>query len=158
MALTKKQKSFVEIALGAAVVLLLAAAYLFGMTLAPSPTQLPTTTLSIGGTQIVAEIAATPAEQEQGLSGRDGLLPMHGMFFVFNHPDRWGIWMKDMKFPIDILWADENGRVITLEQNVSPETYPKSFYPQASALYVVELPAGFAAAHDIAIGSQIVVK
>lgn len=128
------------------------------MTPAPSPTQLPTTALSVGGTEIVAEIAATPAQQEQGLSGRAGLLPMHGMFFVFNHSDRWGIWMKDMRFSLDILWADENGRVITVEQNVSPSTYPQSFYPQAPALYVVELPAGFIAAHSIAIGSQIVVK
>jgi uncharacterized membrane protein (UPF0127 family) len=138
------------------VALLALAAYLVFMPVA-NP-KLPTATLAIGSVSIVAELATTPGEQEQGLSGRLALASHSGMFFVFDHPDKWGIWMKDMHFPIDIVWADENGMIVTIEHDVPPSSYPASFYPTAPASYVLELPAGFTAAQGIAIGQQIVVK
>jgi hypothetical protein len=144
--------------LGASAVLavLLFCAYVFYMP--ANEATLPTTTLTIGATQLEVELATTQAEREQGLSGRAALLPGHGMFFTFDTPGAWGIWMKDMKFPIDIIWADEDGLVITIEENATPESYPKSFYPTYAAQYVLEVPAGFVKERSIAIGQQIVVK
>jgi uncharacterized membrane protein (UPF0127 family) len=138
------------------VALLALAAYLVFMPIA-NP-KLPTATLAIGSVSIAAELATTPDEQAQGLSGRMSLADGTGMFFVFDHADKWGIWMKDMRFPIDILWADENGMIVTIEHDVPPSSYPDSFYPTAPASYVLEVPAGFAETHGIAIGQQIVVK
>ena len=156
MALSKEKRDFL-LGTGTILVALSAvAAYLFFMPIA-NPA-LPTATLTIGDTSIVAELATTPAEQEQGLSGRLALGQGRGMFFVFDHADKWGIWMKDMRFPIDILWADENGMIITIEHDVPPSSYPASFYPTALSSFVLEVPAGFAKAHAIAIGQQIVVK
>jgi len=156
MALSKEKRDFLLGTNTILVALAAVAAYLFFMPIA-NPT-LPTATLTIGDTSIVAELATTPAEQEQGLSGRLALGQGRGMFFVFDHADKWGIWMKDMRFPIDILWADENGMIITIEHDVPPSSYPASFYPTALSSFVLEVPAGFAKAHAIAIGQQIVVK
>ena len=156
MAIAKEKREFL---LGASVLfvaLLVLCAYLFFMPQS-NPT-LPTTTLSIGSTSLEVELATSPAQQEEGLSGRLSLAPGHGMFFVFDHADKWGIWMKDMRFPIDILWANENGIIVTIEHDVSPATYPHSFYPSAEASYVLEVPAGYTQAQGIAIGQQIVVK
>ena len=110
-------------------------------------------TISIGGTVIYVDVADTEVLREQGLSGRLNLPEGRGMLFVFENDDTWGIWMKDMLFSIDIVWADASGTVITVAAHVAPDTYPKSFYPSAPARYVLELPAGFAAAHDIRTGS-----
>ena len=108
--------------------------------------------VSVGSTTISVEVADTQRERAQGLSGRAELALGHGMLFVFEREGEWGIWMKDMHFPIDILWADNEGRVITIEKNISPDTYPKVFYPRGSALYVLEVPAGYTMAHGVVEG------
>ncbi|HEV8677288.1 MAG TPA: DUF192 domain-containing protein [Candidatus Paceibacterota bacterium] len=157
MAISKEKREFL-IGTGTIVVALLAlAAYLFFMPVSGQAT-LPETSLAIGSTSIEVELATTGGEQEQGLSGRNSLAQGHGMFFVFDHADKWGIWMKDMKFPIDILWANENGIIVTIEHDVPPSSYPQSFYPSADSSYVLELPAGYTQEKGIAIGQQIVLK
>jgi uncharacterized protein len=104
----------------------------------------------------MVDVADTAALREQGLSGRTSLGPGNGMLFIFEHDGNWGIWMKDMRFAIDIVWMDKEGGVVGLEAEVSPQTYPASFYPDSPARYVLELPAGAAAAYGIAIGAKIV--
>ncbi len=111
--------------------------------------------ITVGGISVAVDIADTDALREQGLSGRDTLPEGKGMLFVFEQDNAWGIWMKDMRFPIDIIWADGQGRVITIADSIAPGTYPEIFYPSAPARYVLELPAGFAAAHGIAVGSKL---
>ena len=105
----------------------------------------------------MVEVADTESTREQGLSGRLNLPEGQGMLFVFDTDGSWGIWMKDMRFAIDIVWADASGAIVTVSSNVAPDTYPeKSFYPIAPARYVLELPAGFTTAHGIAAGSKLV--
>lgn len=104
----------------------------------------------------MAEVVNTEGSRELGLSGRTSLAPNTAMLFVFDSSDKWGIWMKDMRFNLDIVWLSEQGVVVGLEQDVSPNTYPEAFYPNMPARYVLELPAGFAAAHKVAEGSQFV--
>jgi hypothetical protein len=112
--------------------------------------------VTVGDTTIYVETAATEVARERGLSGRDSLAPNTGVLFVFDTDGEWGIWMKDMKFSIDILWLAEDGTVVTIAPNTSPDSYPQSFRPTAPAHYVLELPAGFAAAHSIGVGSKFV--
>ena len=112
-------------------------------------------TISIGDTVISVEVADTEGSREQGLSGRSDLRSGKGMLFVFDTDGTWGIWMKDMQFPIDIVWVDVFGTVVTVAENVAPDTYPKVFNPSAPARYVLELPAGFTAEQGIKEGSII---
>ena len=112
----------------------------------------------VGSTTIPVDIANTYATQKQGLSGRTHLPEGTGMLFVFEREDLWSMWMKDMLFSIDIVWADGDGEVITIAHEVSPQTYPNSFAPSRPARYVLELPAGFARSHGIAEGTKLVVQ
>ena len=80
------------------------------------------------------------------------------MLFIFESDERWGIWMRDMLFPIDIIWADAGGAIVTIAKNIAPETYPHVFEPVAPARYALEVPAGFAARHGIAEGVRIKVR
>ncbi len=117
----------------------------------------PTTTgptLSFGSTAITVDVADTPKKQTQGLSGRSSLAENSGMLFVFDRAGLWGIWMKDMNFPIDILWFDETFSVITIKENATPESYPNVFKPIASAKYVLEVPAGFVSSHNVTVGER----
>lgn len=135
--------------------------FVFVLTLIPMPNntaQLPTVTLTAGDATIVAEVVLTEADQQKGLSGRLALADGAGMLFVYDKEGKPGIWMKDMNFSLDIVWANSEGIIVTIESNVSPATYPTAFYPSAPAAYVLELPAGYAKKHNIAIGGQIVVK
>src|SRR3990167_4883700 len=84
------------------------------------------TTVTVGTAKISAEVVDEPAELAQGLSGRDSLLSGNGMLFVFPNVDYHAIWMKDMKFPIDIIWLDENKQVVDVVESATPESYTDS--------------------------------
>lgn len=109
----------------------------------------------IHGVPILLEVADTETARAKGLSGRDRLPDGHGMLFVFDTEDKYGMWMKDMKFPIDILWLDSEYRIVAAEHVVTPDTYPKVFYPPVPARFVLELPAGFAKENDFKIGDRL---
>ncbi len=120
------------------------------------PTMLETREIKTPAATLRVEVADTPTAREQGLSNHVPLGSGEGMLFVFDTDDRWGIWMKDMRFAIDILWLDAEGKVVWLESNVAPETYPTVFYPDTPARYVLELPANAAEAYDLVVGAQVV--
>ena len=111
-------------------------------------------TFAIGNATLKLEVADTDAERLKGLSGRDSLGAKSGLLFVFDTEGYYGIWMKDMKFPIDIAWLDKNKRIVTIDSNVSPDTYPQVFNPDSQSLYVLETNAGFFDSHNVKIGDQ----
>ena len=113
------------------------------------------TTVVIGGISLLIEIAETEEERRQGLSNRVSLDENSGMLFIFGQPSTGGIWMKDMRFPIDIIWIDENYSIIDIKHNAQPESFPEIFYPQTNAKYVLEVNAGFTKQHDIFVGDQV---
>ena len=80
------------------------------------------------------------------------------MLFSFPKDGRYGFWMKDTLVPLDIFWLDEQGRVVSIAEQVAPATYPDVFYPSAPARYVLETAAGFAQAHAIKTGTPLLLK
>ena len=102
----------------------------------------PSPVVTLGGKLFSVEIADTPATQERGLSGHAPLSDGQGMLFVFDKSDNYGFWMKDMTFPIDIVWLNSDMKIAHIEKSVFPETYPKVFYPNALTQYVLEISAG----------------
>jgi uncharacterized membrane protein (UPF0127 family) len=112
-------------------------------------------TIQLKGSTIRVTVAVTPAEREQGLSGRPGLASDEGMLFVFEREGDYAFWMKDMLFSIDIVWIDSAGKIIYIAPSVSPDTYPTAFDPRMNALYVLELPAGYAASHGVSIADVV---
>jgi uncharacterized membrane protein (UPF0127 family) len=115
-------------------------------------------TVQIGSALIRAELATTETEQIKGLSGRISLASSTGMLFVFDYSSNWGIWMKDMNFPIDVLWIADDLQVADIVENMSPESYPKVYTPKMSSLYVLEVPAGTVNNYGISIGQDVVLK
>ncbi len=119
------------------------------------PSALPKETITIGTTTVTVEIAATPQARQQGLSNRSKLAPNTGMLFVFGSPGEYGFWMKDMKFPLDLVFIDAHKTIVTIDQNVSPDTYPQAYFASKPVQYVIELPAGFVALNGIVQGGSV---
>lgn len=104
---------------------------------------------------ISLDVANNEATRAQGLSGRRNLPTDRAMLFVFDRPGNHCMWMKDMNFPIDIVWLDANKRIVTVAADVAPKTYPKTFCPTEFAQYVLEFPAGMAAKSNLAAGQLL---
>jgi len=111
-------------------------------------------------TRVQAEIAATEAEREHGLMLRSSLGDLDGMIFVFDAPGLHAFWMKDTLIPLDMIWIDDAGKVVSIAESVPPcktaecPTYP----PRAPASYVLEVNAGFAKKHQLRIGDKLAVS
>lgn len=120
-----------------------------------APQLRPHVTLHLGDGVFLTQVAKTPTAREKGLSNTQSLRDNEGMLFVFDHDDKWAIWMKNMNYPIDIVWLDKDKKVVYIVKNAPPESYPyESFVPKQEARYVVEVPAGTVAKKSIVIGGQ----
>jgi uncharacterized membrane protein (UPF0127 family) len=111
--------------------------------------------VSIGGQVVFAHIADDDDSRRKGLSGSSPLGEKEGMLFIFDTASRWGMWMREMKYDLDIVWMDSEKRVVYIAKNVSPDTYPKAFLPDKDALYVLELPAGFVDKYNVSMGNVV---
>lgn len=109
----------------------------------------------IGGAEIEIELADTLEERIRGLSGRAELPPDRGMLFIYDQPDLYGIWMKDMNFPIDIIWFGPDKKIAGISENVKPESFPEIFKPPEPVNYILEVNAGFADNNGIKTGDEI---
>ncbi|MHB1316976.1 MAG: DUF192 domain-containing protein [Minisyncoccota bacterium] len=96
----------------------------------------------LGNTEYKLDIADTISLRERGLSYRKNLALNTGMLFVFDTPGVLKFWMKDMNFPIDIIWFDKDKKVVHIEHSLSPETYPNVYGPTIPTQYVIEIPVG----------------
>jgi len=110
--------------------------------------------LTIKEIPIVVEIANTPATRIRGLGGRESLNENEGMLFAFATSGKYEFWMKDVVFPIDIIWFDQNFKVIDIEENISPLTYPETFTSKDKARYALEVNSGFSRRNEIKIGEN----
>ena len=103
-------------------------------------------TIDIKGNKIQLEIADSIEEQKKGLSGREKLANNKAMLFKFSKADRHAFWMKDMKFPIDIVFINGE-KVVTIYENVKPVQNDRSsnlttYTPSTPADKVLELNEG----------------
>ncbi len=103
---------------------------------------------------ILVEEKSKPEEMMIGLSGRTGLENGKGMLFVFNEVGSHGFWMKDMNFPIDIIFLNENLEVVGVERSLATSTYPEIFGEEFVSKYVLEVNAGFADMNVIKVGDK----
>ncbi len=110
--------------------------------------------VAINKALIKVDVVITAEDQEKGLGGRESLGENEGMLFVFATPDKHFFWMKDMKFAIDMVWLDEFGRIVYIEKNATPASYPELFGPKKSSKYVLEIPAGFSDIQNIQVGDK----
>ncbi len=125
----------------------------------PATTDLGKATVSINDHTFQVEIATTSASQQLGLSGRKSLGQDRGLLFLFDKPDYYSFWMKDMLFPIDIIYIDNEKVVSIIHEAQPPKTAnPEIFQPDAPSDSVLEINAGLAKKYTIKKGDTVTVK
>lgn len=116
--------------------------------------------INTGNLKIQAAVADTADERKEGLGDRDELPISAGMLFVFDKSDSYAIWMKDMKFPIDIIWVGEDKKIVDIAENAVPEPKKKNdelkiYRPKAEAKYILEINAGLVRLHNLQVGDTV---
>lgn len=124
--------------------------------------QVPKSKVTIDNHSFQVEVATTSAQQQQGLSGRKSLPQGQGMLFIFNHADRYPFWMKDMNFPLDMIFINNN-KIVKIFQNVpTPKTTNLNdlpyYAPDVPANQVLEINAGLARQYDFKNGDAVKVE
>ncbi|KKR13848.1 MAG: hypothetical protein UT40_C0009G0013 [Candidatus Woesebacteria bacterium GW2011_GWA1_39_21b] len=116
------------------------------------------TEIKLGGNKLIVELAENKKQQERGLSYRQNLADQAGMLFIFSRPGKPGFWLKDMNFPLDLVWIDADQNIVHLTKNLTPDTYPKTFSSPLPIKYVLEIKAGQADQLKLAIGQRLKFK
>jgi len=124
--------------------------------------ELPRATVTIGSSTFNAELATTMVQQARGLSGRTGLGANDGMLFLFGSSTVQTFWMKDMNFPIDMIWIGSD-KVLGFEQNApapAPGTqlWELPIYASPDGVdTVLEVVAGTVLKDNITIGEPVTI-
>ena len=124
-------------------------------TLSSCATGSPSVTLN--GETFTVEIAESLEEQSRGLMFRDELPEGHGMLFTYRVPQAQSFWMKNVKFPIDILFFDGEQELINVAARARPcRREPcRSYRSERPAQYVLELNAGVAESLGVEPGDRL---
>lgn len=111
-------------------------------------------TIVVGETPFSVEIAKTDAERAKGLMGRESLAANSGMWFVFPAMGEEKFWMKDTLIPLDLIYVDDNMKVVHVIENAPPES-TELLISSAPFQYVLEVNAGTVDEHDIKVGDAV---
>lgn len=111
----------------------------------------------IGEIAVSARIADDPEERQQGLSGTESLGELEAKLFVFDAEGYHDMWMKDMNYPIDIIFINNQFRVVDIAENVLPESYPLTYTSSRPARFVLETNAYFARTFSVNEGDYVTI-
>ncbi len=118
----------------------------------------PGSKVSINSAIFKVELAKTQKELTNGLSGRNSLPQNQGMLFVFEKPSYYSFWMRDMKFPLDIIFILDN-KVVRVFENMpaaaAGDTNPAQFGSDVLSDKVLEINAGAAKKNKIKVGDTV---
>ena len=117
--------------------------------------------ITISDIRITVEIADDNEKITKGLMFREGLPDKHGMLFVFEEERKYQFWMMNMKFNIDIIWLDEDGKVVYVVEGAEPcidEAHISlcAYKPDETAKYVLEVNSGFVKKYGISENSRMI--
>ena len=120
---------------------------------------LPEAYVKIADKDLYVMVADTPSRWFKGLSGRKNMGIYDGMLFVFPDASRRAMVMRDMIFPLDVVWITDS-KVVDLKQNLMPEKDKDEaslthYLPSEPSDVVLELPAGFVERSGIKVGDDV---
>jgi uncharacterized membrane protein (UPF0127 family) len=119
----------------------------------------PSSTVTIKNQTIPVYLAQSETERQQGLSGRNSLPINQGMLFIFDKPDYYAFWMKDMKFPIDIVFIN-GSKVVSITENARPVPSGQlpTYQPTGPSDKALEINAGLSKKYNIKPGDTLDIK
>ncbi len=144
-------KENIRLLIGAAVVLFI------GLLIITFVMSKKATQVTVNDKTFNVSIAKTEKERQTGLSNTEKLSENQGMLFVFDKPDFYSFWMKNMDYPIDIIYINGD-KVTTVIENAKPGTSEANleiYQPDSESDKVLEINAGLAKKYNIRKGTII---
>lgn len=114
---------------------------------------MPTTTLTMGDASLVVEIADNGERRARGLMYRNSMPTNEGMLFVYPESKDRSFWMKNVRFPLSIAFADEAGTIVAIA-DMRPMS-KKSTLSGAPAMYAIETNKGWFESHGVEVGDTV---
>jgi uncharacterized membrane protein (UPF0127 family) len=117
--------------------------------------EFPRGTIMVDDIPLEVQIADTDPRRIRGLMFQDQLPYDQGMIFVFNEPGLYSLWMLNMQFSLDMMWFDQDGKVVHIEKDIPPcktvveISACQSIVPSDDAIYVLEVTSGFVDQNNI---------
>ena len=117
--------------------------------------EFPMGTIKVDKIPLEVQIADTEPRRVRGLMFQDQLPYNQGMIFVFEQPGLYSLWMLNMQFSLDMIWFDQDGKVVHIEKDIPPCKTPleiaacQSIVPDNDAVYVLEVTSGFVDQNNI---------
>jgi len=117
--------------------------------------EFPMGTIKVDDIPLQVLIADTEPRRVRGLMFEDQLPYDQGMIFVFEKSGIYSLWMLNMQFSLDMIWFDQDGKVVHIEKDVPPCKTPfeittcQSIVPDEEAVYVLEVTSGFVDQNNI---------
>jgi len=113
--------------------------------------------LTINEREFMVQIAGTPRKREVGLSNVDELPLDEGMLFIFPEKDYRTFWMKDTLIPLDIIFIDDQYRIVEIFHNVPPCTDNDCEYYRSikRAKYVLEINGGLSSEYGFRMSNLV---
>jgi hypothetical protein len=111
--------------------------------------EFPRGTIMVDTIPLQVQIADSEPRRIRGLMFQDQLPYDQGMIFVFEKPGLYSLWMLNMQFSLDMIWFDQDGKIVHIEKDVPPCKTPleiatcQSIVPDKEAVYVLEVTSGF---------------
>ncbi len=112
--------------------------------------EFPRGTIKLDEHVLEVQIADTEPRRVRGLMFQEQLPYDQGMIFVFEEPGFYSLWMLNMQFPLDMIWFDNDGKVVYIDKNVPPcksaletVTCTTNNSAENEAKYILEVTAGF---------------
>jgi uncharacterized membrane protein (UPF0127 family) len=131
---------------------------LLALLLSGCPASGASTWVEVGGQRYQVEIADTDPERARGLMFRDAMDSGAGMLFIHDREEPQAYWMKNTKIPLDILYFDDERKLVAQRRNTPPcsagDACP-SYPSNAPARYVLELNAGEADRLKLKDGAEL---
>ncbi|KAA8920212.1 MULTISPECIES: DUF192 domain-containing protein [Xanthomonas] len=114
--------------------------------------------VELGGHRYEVELAQNDATRARGLMFRDQMETDHGMLFIHDREEPQAYWMKNTKIPLDILYFDNQRKLVAQQRDVPPCSAGDACPPypsNAPARYVLELNAGQAEQLKLQDGTEL---
>lgn len=107
-----------------------------------------------GGRAVSVEIAETDRDRQRGLMYRTSMPEDQGMIFVFRERREHPFWMHDTCIPLDMLFLDDDGTIVGIEEN-APTLDDSTFTVGCPSRYVLEVNAGWSRRHGVKAGQRV---
>lgn len=114
---------------------------------------LPTTRIKVGEHSMLVEVADNGENRARGLMNRDGLPANEGMLFVYPEAEPRGFWMKNVRFPLSIAFAGEDGVIVSIS-DMKPMS-KRSTLSGAPAMYALEVNEGWFLENGVKVGQVL---